>query len=675
MRANSIDVSSLLPDTPLGTGGEFTQTEQRKQEDNTFLPLENYGSNFSDNNGEYVPKREEFITQSENQETENEIISDSNDSFGTRDSFISEQNSDSRAYDESPAVFNIQNSRKEELVETVTEKRTRDERYIFEDISLDYVIPVQSTDYVGLETADPRLVDRIWRLNNLYHVLDESGSLVKFKLRPAQEKLLRGLHWKNIILKARQLGFTTFICIFLLDYALFNRNKMVGILAQTQPDATMIFRKVKVAWDHFDVKLKEFLHLEAVGDSKSEYEFTNGSVMRVATSLRSGTYQAVLITEYGKICARFPDKAEEIKTGTLPAANKGLVFIESTAEGEGGNYYDLVQESREMKRNRSPLTIKDFKFFFFPWYQNPANQVFSDVPLPIDNVTNAYLDKIEREVLKQSLPQSYRNWYYLEQKVQKEKMKQEHPSTPDEAFLSTGNKLFNAEALDMQRQRFVHEPLETQGDLLIYEYYLKGHVYGLGADVSLGVRLDSSTICVIDFTTGRIVATFKSRTIDPVTFAYEIKKVALMYGGCLAAPEANNVGIATCVTLNQIYPNIFLQVREGMVEDHPTQKLGWLTSGGNKPKMMYELADAFATGDLQCPDEGILLEARLFNKEDSLASNMTDSTTRHFDKLMATAIAWQMRIHASKGIVDPARDAQIQARREVRTTRVKSGYR
>lgn len=542
------------------------------------------------------------------------------------------------------------------------------------DIPLKYVVPIASTDYVGLEKIDPRLTDRVWRLNNLYYVINEQGELVRFKLRPAQIKLMTNLHYKNIILKARQLGFTTFICIFLLDYALFNRNKMLGILAHTQTDAAVIFRKVKIAWDNFPAKLKKYFHLEAIGDSKSEYEFSNGSVMRIATSLRSGTYQAVLITEYAKICARFPEKAQEVKTGTLPAVPaKGLVFIESTAEGEGGEYYDMVQDARELKRNRTPLTEKDYKFFFFPWYQNPANVVTAE-GVPIDAQTTEYLDSVERK-LKIVLSPAQRNWYYLEKKTQKDKMKQEHPSTPDEAFLSTGNKLFDSAVLEAQREKYGMVPIEVLGDFLIFRRFIKGHVYGLGADVSQGYSRDSSTIAIIDFTTGELCLTYKSNKIDPITFAHEIKRAGAMYGVCIAAPEANTVGQATCITLNGIYPNVYTQVREGLLEETPTQKLGWLSTGASKPKMMYELSEAMADDELKIFDEGVLVEAKAFTKEDSLVVQVTENTTRHFDKLTAVAIAWQMRSHARRGLESGEKVAVVEARRAQHLTRQKSTYR
>lgn len=538
----------------------------------------------------------------------------------------------------------------------------------------EYQVPIASTDYDGLERIDPRLVDRVWRLNNLYWVVDEDGNLMQFKLRPAQIYLMKNMHYRNIVLKARQLGFTTFICIFMLDYALFNRNKQLGIIAHTKDDASVIFRKVKIAWENFPQPIKDFLKLGTIGDSAVEYQFTNGSVMRVSTSLRSGTYQMVLITEFGKICARFPEKATEIVTGTLPAVpTKGVVFIESTAEGEEGYFYEYVQEAMEAARLRRPLTSKDFKFFFFPWYQNPAD-VIEGPELPIPPDIAAYLDKMEN-LVQVKFTTEQRNWYWLTHKEQKAKMKQEHPSTPEEAFLTSGNKLFGAGVLDAQREKYAEEPMLVDGDFRIYRRYVTSHVYGLGADVSQGTKKDSSTIVVIDFTTGETVLTYRSNTVDPVAFAHDIKRAALMYGGCIAAPEANNVGMTTCVTLNAIYPNIYTQVREGLLESSPSNKLGFLTTSLTKPKYMYEMAEAMENDELKILDESILLEAKRFNKEDALEVKETENTTRHFDLLIATGIAYQMRAYGNRGKADPEDVAKVEERRERVRTQGRKTYR
>jgi hypothetical protein len=91
-------------------------------------------------------------------------------------------------------------------------------------------------------------------------------------------------------------------------------------------------------------------------DNAYEIEFGNGSGVEVGVSLRSGTKNFMHVSEYGKICAKAPDKAKEIKSGTLNTiAPRQLVFIESTAEGRAGDFYDKTQQARLIGRFRQEL--------------------------------------------------------------------------------------------------------------------------------------------------------------------------------------------------------------------------------------------------------------------------------------------------------------------------------
>src|SRR5262245_6644784 len=84
--------------------------------------------------------------------------------------------------------------------------------------------------------------DRRWRLNNLYWITDKEGRRVKFEMNSAQAALFDGMHNQNVILKARQRGFTTFIQLFLLDACVFNSDIRAGTIAHTLADAQVIFR-------------------------------------------------------------------------------------------------------------------------------------------------------------------------------------------------------------------------------------------------------------------------------------------------------------------------------------------------------------------------------------------------------------------------------------------------
>src|SRR5687768_7252963 len=97
-----------------------------------------------------------------------------------------------------------------------------------------------------------------WRLNHLYSIVDADGKAIPFRMKPEQEHFYDRLWYWNIILKARQLGWTTLIALMALDQCLFNRNYSAAIIAHKKDDATKIFdKKIKFAYDNLPAALKE----------------------------------------------------------------------------------------------------------------------------------------------------------------------------------------------------------------------------------------------------------------------------------------------------------------------------------------------------------------------------------------------------------------------------------
>src|SRR6516225_8937606 len=128
------------------------------------------------------------------------------------------------------------------------------------------------------------LSNKLWRLSNLYYIKDKTGDKVLFKPNWAQLELMKP-HYLNIILKARQLGVTTFHALLFLDTCLFNHNINAAIIADNKPNAKEIFiDKVKFAYDCLPDWLKQMA--PAKRDNVNELRFENGSVFRVGTSLR-----------------------------------------------------------------------------------------------------------------------------------------------------------------------------------------------------------------------------------------------------------------------------------------------------------------------------------------------------------------------------------------------------
>lgn len=311
------------------------------------------------------------------------------------------------------------------------------------------------------------LADPIWRLTSgyLYKIMikededkDDGGEslVIPFKPNGPQLDLMGDLYNRNIILKARQLGFTTFIAIYFLDCVLFRPNVRAAMVAQDKDTAQSIFRdKVKFAYENLPDSIRESMPLRR--DSQSELLFAhNNSSIRVATSARSGTLQYLHISEFGKICAKFPDRAQEVITGSIPAVTtNGVVFIESTAEGQEGSFYEMSTRAENLKLEGRKLSKKDYRFHFYPWWIEPSYQIEPESVI-ITEKDNDYFDKIEAE-MGCELSVNQRAWWCMTKAAdfsgQEEKMWQEYPSTPKEAFQqSTEGCYYSAQMTTARKQ-------------------------------------------------------------------------------------------------------------------------------------------------------------------------------------------------------------------------------
>jgi len=275
------------------------------------------------------------------------------------------------------------------------------------------------------------LKDVNWRLSNLYKVVNKHGEVVKFSPNAVQQDFLDNCHGRDIVLKARQLGITTLACIVALDESLFNNNWRCGIIAHNLDDANVFFdSKIKFAYDQLPPEIKAAC--SAVNDRAGTLKFSNGSQISVSTSFRSGTLQRLHVSEFGKICAKSPDKAKEIVTGAFPATENGSITIESTAEGQDGAFYDMTMTSMDLMRRDVYLGDKDFKFHFYPWFMDKRYEI-SDIELTVRSTTKQYFEKLATiDGIETSRDQQL--WYQAEESVQGGDMKREYPSTPREAF-------------------------------------------------------------------------------------------------------------------------------------------------------------------------------------------------------------------------------------------------
>ena len=313
--------------------------------------------------------------------------------------------------------------------------------------------------------------DPIWRISNIYKIINKQAQVIKFIPNTAQLKFLSEIWYRNAIPKARQRGLSTVIQILMLDTALFQNNMKGKVIAQDKDAATEIFRdKFKFAYDNLEPEIREFFPL--IEDSKTSLMFSNGSSVSVTTSARSGTVQMLHVSEMGKIAAKYPQKAREIITGSIPAVPPdGFVFIESTSEGSEGEFYDIVQTAKSLKESGKKLTNLDYKLHFYSWFDADEYQIKDYQDVVITKEDNDYFDRLEHE-LKINLPIERRAWYVkTKSSLGLDLMYQEFPSTVDEAFMVSmeGTYYKNQFKLARQERRIGRVPYDSS--LPVYTFW------------------------------------------------------------------------------------------------------------------------------------------------------------------------------------------------------------
>lgn len=273
--------------------------------------------------------------------------------------------------------------------------------------------------------------DPWWRLNHLYWILDRNGRPVLFRPNAEQEAFYRSLWYRNDILKARQLGFSTLLAILALDQCTWVPNFTAAVIDITLPDAIKKLRKVAFAWERLPQVVKMAHPLKS--KAATEWLWENGSSLYCGVSARGGTVNLLHVSELGKISARAPLKAREIITGAFESVAKdGCIVVESTAEGASGPFFDITDEAHKAKLEKRPLTQLDFRLHFYPWYTS-AEYSLDPAGVHIPESMAKYFREIQAK-LGIKLTAGQMAWYVVKRRTLKGDMKREYPSTVAEAF-------------------------------------------------------------------------------------------------------------------------------------------------------------------------------------------------------------------------------------------------
>jgi len=470
--------------------------------------------------------------------------------------------------------------------------------------------PQQQKVLWSYSKADPK-----WRIENFYKIINKDGKLVNFKLNKAQAEFIDELtevsefdSAKDLLLKARQLGFTTLLVIFGLDQCIWNPYFTAEFISIDELTMKKTFEKVRIAWMNFP--LRDLFQIRGQ-ISQTELHFGHESVIRCAMKSRGGTVQFLHVSELGKISRENPIKADEILTGAFPAVPPGgRIIVESTAEGEGNLLHRLW--------NGAVRGDNGFKNHFFPWFYDeryflPCNdfEITKDEQILKDQVKSRYdYDLSDEQIM----------FIRTKRQLLGDKCDQEFPTFPEHAFLSTGRKVFDARMIKIACKE--QEPVE-------------GHIYAIGCDVA-DLGEDKSILKVLDCNTGEIVYNF-AEDLPVERFSKKCLEIGYKYNTGKLIWESNGMGVAMrALILQADYPNFYTTVRKDKITEKYTEVVGF-HMGRNKHEIISELDKALRNEYISLSDPEDLIELRAFEYKPN--GKLEAPSGEHDDRVMALALA------------------------------------
>lgn len=500
-------------------------------------------------------------------------------------------------------------------------------------------------------------------IENCLKIKTKSGTVVPFRLNDAQRKLYAvakrqqdaGKPVRLIILKARQLGFST-LTEGLIFHACATRKNVNALIVAHREDATAnLFRMSKLFYDELPAPVKPMLRasnaqelvFENPSKLRSEREARPGlrSRIRCATAGgrgigRSDTLQCVHLSEY----AFWPDGADG-KASTLagilqavPSLPGTMVVIESTANG--------FEDFKE-RWDAAVAGENDFEPVFFAWFENP------DYSMPVVPGTEWTPEERElRDAYRLTDGQlQWRRWCIANNcGGSLDMFRQEYPASPGEAFLHSGTGVFDNEQIVLRLERLPGpagrgeftdgEWTESEtGAITLYELPEEGVPYVLGGDTA-GEGSDYFTAIVIDNVSGRIAAKLRQKYSEP-EYVRQIYALGRFYNDALVAIETNFSTYPVMKLQEMEYPNQYSREREDTYTRQMRKSYGFRTDRQSRPRAIANLVEVFSSHPEWFTDRELLEEMLTFcynedHRPEALAG-------KHDDLVMGAAITYAVR--------------------------------
>jgi len=454
---------------------------------------------------------------------------------------------------------------------------------------------------------------------SLLKVRDRRGSLVPLSANRAQEDYERRRGNANIVLKARQMGISTWVAGRFFLKTITQPGSLTVQVAHTQEAAEGIFRCVHRFLGNLPSEVRKGVLQTAKASSRQIVFPALDSEYRVETAGdrnagRGATIQNLHCSEV----ARWPGNAAETLAGlraALPAT--GELVLESTPDGTDGCFYEEWQQAGNGSMVRH----------FFPWWWEPA---YSARAVAKKNWTDEERRLAERHRLtggqigfRRKMEAGFRGL-----------ARQEYAEDADACFLSSGACVFDLKALDT-RLRELPEKAHSRdgGELLVFYPRMAGKEYLVAVDpAGGGSEGDYSAAQVIEMKSGMQCAELQGN-LGTLELAQRVAALGKEYGNAKVVVERNNHGSGVLAYLHGVckYSNLY---RQGGQD-------GWLTSSLSRPGTIGTLAAALVESPGVFHSRRLLKECRTFVR---LRSGRTGAQSgAHDDCVMAMAIGLSAR--------------------------------
>ena len=528
------------------------------------------------------------------------------------------------------------------------------------------------------ETLREEIIDNPEKLIELcFTVVNKEKKVVPFFLNEVQHEFINILNKaiedyeqglitsiSLLVLKGRQLGFTTLITAYQLA-ATITRHNFEGLtLADKSSNTEAIFQnKAKFIYN----RLPEMIKPTEKYNSKRQLLFEKlNSSWSVDTATKEVGRSRTINFFHGSECAFWKDGISKILASLGETFTHNAIKIyETTANG--------FNDYREMWKSGQHINC------FFEWWKTREYRLNFETK----NMRTKFLNDIDRKKGiwiydrlrwlrdEKVLDENQLYWYYKKYQgyIDKEVIKQEYPCTPDEAFIASGKCYFNTETIIKRIDQLEHKENNGVLDVGYFKYDLivkdnkkkiinirwisdkggfikiykkpdKGVPYVLGGDTA-GDGSDNFTGVVIDNTNGKTVAVLKHEK-DETFYTRQMYCLGIYYNTALIGIETNFSTYPNKVLEEEYeYPNLYVREKEDDYTGKLEKRYGFRTDRNTRPLILAELQRIINEEPESITDIEIFKEALTFVKNEKGRPEAQEGS--HDDLVMGTAITYYIR--------------------------------